>query len=296
MIWKALFNALMGGRRRGGEDGGGSLHVHSKGGGLGDELMALCAAQAACRSQPTLKVTLCARYHVLFAGAPQVCEVQPLHEGNAALRGTGITYGHRQALPILRQMTAQLGAPDADDFRLELPERPLKLPQGWPHGERPKVLVQTSASDWTPNKQWLGEHWITLIESLPHEFSIVEVGAKSVLPVVPRHPGWHTLAGKTSLEEFISCFRAATLFLGPVSSGMHLAHGFGLPSVIIVGGYEAANFPYPLAVQLGSRLECAPCWLRSQCPYDRRCLSEITPDEVRSHLMAQLGGALQRHG
>lgn len=272
---------------------GGVLNVYSKGGGLGDELMTLCAIQAAVRSEPALKIALHARHHSLLHGAPVIAELRQFEGGSA---GMGITYAHKHPLPILRQMAAQIGVPDAHDFALELPERPLRLPAGWPHDHHPKVLVQISASEWTPNKQWPLEHWATLIENLPPEFSIIEVGGSPAMPVSPRHPKWRTLAGQTTLEEYVSCFRAATLFVGPVSSGMHLAHAFRLPSVILTGGYEAANFPYPRAMQLGSSVECAPCWLRTPCPHDLRCLREITPDLARSHLMAHLTGTLGQHG
>lgn len=273
--------------------GEGVLDVYSKGGGLGDELMVLCAIQAAVRKEPTLRISFQARHHSLLHGAPGLEEVRLFDVRGA---GSGITYAHKHPMPILKQMAAQLGVPDADDFALMLPDRPLRLPAGWPDDDAPKILVQISASDWTPNKQWPLEHWATLIESLPPEYSVIEVGAKPAMPATPRHPKWRTLGGQTTLDEYVSCFGAATLFIGPVSSGMHLAHAFRLSSIIIVGGYEAADFPYPRAVQLGSSVECAPCWLRTPCPLDRRCLREIHPEDVVKKIQGRLEGACRSDG
>lgn len=288
MNWGVVFGWLTRALNRGHQRrlGGG---VFSKGGGLGDELMVLCAIQAVRRKQPALDIAFCARNHQLLNGAIGVGAVRSFDSAAAARTGIGISYSERHELPILKQMTAQMGVPDADDFSLELPERPLCLPGGWPPGDELKILVQVSGSGWTPNKQWPLDYWRKFIESLPEELSIIELGTHPAFPSPPGHPGWCSLAGQTSLEEFASCFRACGAFVGPVSGGMHLAHAFRVPSVIITGGYEAANFPYPLAIQLGTGIECAPCWLRTPCPYDRRCLREITPERVAGELMKQIG-------
>lgn len=272
------------------------LHVYSKGGGVGDELIAACAIQAAVRRQPGLEIVYHARFQTLLDGLAGPRTVAPFDETYLRQNSKGLTYAHKHSLPIPKQMTAQLGVPDADDFSLDLPERPIRLPAGWPAGDNPRILVQVSASGYTPNKQWPLKHWQALIEELPEGFSVIEVGTVTAFSTPPRHPGWCSLAGQTSLEEFASCFRACSAFVGPVSGGMHLAHAFRVPSVIITGGYEAANFPYPLATQIGSGVECAPCWLRTPCPHERRCLREISPETVTKALFRHLGFERHVHG
>jgi len=269
------------------ETGGERTHVFSKAGGLGDELMAAMAIQATAAIHPSARLVFHTRFQSLFEGLLGASAVRPLQHPLPA-NAVGLTYAAKQPLSVPAQMAAQLGV-TADAFPIQLPERPLHLPGGWPDSEARVVLVQTTASGWTPNKQWPAEYWLQLINRLPAEWKVVEVGTESALEQAPDHPGWRSLVGRTDLEEYISCFRRANGFVGPVSSGMHLAHAYKLPSVIIVGGYEAAHFPYPLARQLGSDLPCAPCWLRTPCPYDRRCLREITPEQVLAELLTQVG-------
>ena len=199
---------------------GSRRHVYSRGGGIGDELIAVCAIQAATRRRGDLDIAYHTRYRWLFEGVTGPGAVFTFDEKHLRESGTGLTYAHKQALPIVRQMTAQLGVPEADDFTVNLPVRSVPLPAQWPGGDQPRILVQISASDWTPNKQWPLSHWTSLIESLPEDFSIIEVGSRPALDAAPRHRGWLSLAGRTSLEEFVSCVRSATAFIGPVSSGM----------------------------------------------------------------------------
>jgi hypothetical protein len=269
------------------------IDVFSKAGGLGDELMAVMAIQAKAASHPTARLVFHTRFFSLFDGLPGAHTVVPLQHplpGNAI----GLTYAAKQPLSVPAQMAAQLGVTSAT-FPVELPERPLRLPTGWPGPDAGSriLLIQTAASGWTPNKQWPAEFWLQWINRLPPEWHVVEVGTESALEQIPNHPGWHSLVGTTQLEEYVSCFRRADAFVGPVSSGMHLAHVYKVPSVIIAGGYEAAHFPYPLARQLGSHLPCAPCWLTTPCPYDRRCLRDITPDQVLQELLTHGGKKLK---
>lgn len=259
--------------------------VYSKGGGLGDELMTLCALQAAQRKDPSVQFLFYTRFYSLLRGAPSVTEMRPLSPNTILDGAIALGYRHHQKLPILNQLAAELYQPTADDFTLRLADRTYSLASQWPTEADTVVLIQTTASAWTPNKQWPEESWRAFIESLPHQISIVEVGTNSALKTTPRHPKWHSLVGHTTMEEYAACFQRASVFVGPVSSGMHLAHGFGIPSVIIVGGYEAANFPYPLARQIGSDVSCAPCWLRSACPLNLSCLRTITADQVRAEVI-----------
>jgi len=74
---------------------------------------------------------------------------------------------------------------------------------------------------------------------------------------------------------------AADLHVGPDSGPMHVAAAAGTPSVVIYGGYiDPANTLYPGNVALTVPVSCSPCWLRSPCPFERRCLSGISPGSV----------------
>jgi ADP-heptose:LPS heptosyltransferase len=64
---------------------------------------------------------------------------------------------------------------------------------------------------------------------------------------------------------------------------MHIAAAVGTPAVVIYGGYiDPVATGYPGHIHLYSPVECAPCWLRVPCPYAKKCLHQITPDQVEA--------------
>jgi ADP-heptose:LPS heptosyltransferase len=81
----------------------------------------------------------------------------------------------------------------------------------------------------------------------------------------------------------------ADLFVGPPSSGMHLANSYRVPSVIIYGGYESPmSYNYPQSEALYNSVVCAPCWKTTECPYARECLHGITPKDVFERMAKRL--------
>lgn len=261
-------------------------HVASKAGGLGDELMALGVAQAAKRIYPSWKCVFHTRHFTLLKDAPGldgIVEFEPHVQPNRI----ELTYRSKSNHSLNQQMAVQLGI-DPPDYRIELPRF-----MEWPSNStvrdrRVKLAIQTDSSGWTPNKDWPQSHWLEFIESLPSNWVITELGRETLFVEPPKHPGFQSYSGKTSLVEYARMIQKADLFIGPPSGGMHVAHAYKRPSVIIVGGYESNHYPYPLARQLGTNLPCAPCWLRSPCPYDRQCLKVITPAQVLQEAIALL--------
>ena len=64
------------------------------------------------------------------------------------------------------------------------------------------------------------------------------------------------------------------------STPYHLAY---IVIVVIYGGYiDPVATGYPGHINLYSPVECAPCWLRTPCPYAKKCLHQITPDQVEA--------------
>ncbi len=263
------------------------LDVVSAAGGLGDELMALGVVQAAASVAKSCRIT----YHVRHAAimpegheAFRIVRYAPDHIPKHAIH---LTYRAKCRLSLVEQMGRQLGL-RLRNWPIVLPQRPRSdLPTDFPASGQ-VVVIQPSASKWTPNKEWPRDSWRHLIELLPEDIEIIEIGTESAFSRPPRHPRFRSFAGRTSVQQFAACIQEADLFVGPPSGGMHFAHAYRVPSVIIVGGYEAPHYPYSLAVQLGSSLRCAPCWLRTPCPYDRRCLREITVEQVRQAVLDQV--------
>src|SRR5262249_32284351 len=90
-----------------------------------------------------------------------------------------------------------------------------------------------------------------------------------------------TLAGKTSLSEFMDLIQGCDLFVTNDTGTMHVAAGLGVPTLAIFGPTnELETRP------LGARAEiavgeafCRPCKLR-HCPIDHRCMNSISVDHV----------------
>jgi ADP-heptose:LPS heptosyltransferase len=151
----------------------------------------------------------------------------------------------------------------------------------WAHLPRPHIVVSRHGSSWTPNKEWPNAYWRELIRRLAGRAAVIEIGVSAQSPTDSFGPHYVDLRSRTSLNEFIATIAAADLHIGPVSAPVHIAAAAGKRSVVIIGGYEhPSNTNYPGNIALYTPVECAPCWLRTPCPHDRKCLNVISPRQV----------------
>jgi len=92
--------------------------------------------------------------------------------------------------------------------------------------------------------------------------------------------------GRLTWHEVEQTLESATAVVGNNSGLAHLAGQIGTPTLVVFSG----TVPYvewmprgPKVMVLAKDTVCAPC--RSGfCPYDKRCLREITPDTVYKQL------------
>ena len=97
-------------------------------------------------------------------------------------------------------------------------------------------------------------------------------------PIAERHVD---LRGTTSERQFCAWISLADLVVSPVTSAVHIAAAYGIPTLSVLGGYELPiTASYPEHVTLHRSPRCSPCWLREPCPFDRKCLKDISVDEV----------------
>ena len=93
------------------------------------------------------------------------------------------------------------------------------------------------------------------------------------------------MRSQTTLQELVAAIAAADLHVAPITGSVHIAAAIGVPTVVIYGGYEPpVCTDYPGNISLYSPVECAPCWLKTPCPYGKKCLHMITVDEVEAAL------------
>ncbi|HYM11685.1 MAG TPA: lipopolysaccharide heptosyltransferase II [Bryobacterales bacterium] len=89
-------------------------------------------------------------------------------------------------------------------------------------------------------------------------------------------PPARSLAGRTSLGQFIDLAAACLAFLTNDSGAMHIASAVGVPTVAVFGATDpAATGPTAsLARIVRTPVECSPCLLR-ECPIDHRCMTRV---------------------
>jgi ADP-heptose:LPS heptosyltransferase len=262
------------------------LRLAPPGGGVGDELMATAVLREIKRRNPLCHLTFLSHRPDFFRHLPYLDAVElftPADSNSALFLSYSVDDNvvppprplislMAESVGLIMQST-QLDRPQLN-ISAELSARLATIPA-------PRIVVQPSASRWTPNKNWPATNWMELIKKLTEKFSVIEVGTETCLPTTELGPRFHSFIGQTDLNGFAHIISQATVFVGPVSGGMHLANAFQIPSVIIIGGYESPHgYQYPRSTMFYSPVFCAPCWLTTPCPYEQKCLKLIHPQAV----------------
>jgi ADP-heptose:LPS heptosyltransferase len=144
--------------------------------------------------------------------------------------------------------------------------------------DKPILAICTKSKE--PVKNWSEANWLELIQNLKANFSIIQLGDDRE----PIFEGVHRFAGKLSMRESAALLSLALYFVGPDSLLMHVANGLNIPSSIIFGGSRPVGcFGYTNNVNLGSTLECSPCWIHhgyDKCQHDLKCLNQISVSHI----------------
>ncbi len=153
--------------------------------------------------------------------------------------------------------------------------------------EKPIVIISPGAS-YGPAKRWPASRFAHLASLLQEKkgAEILIIGAKEEMDIatsislsMPRRPT--ILTGATSLAELVGLISLATLFISNDTGPMHIANALGVPVVAIFGPTDPAvtgPFQKP-SVCLKKEVPCWPCSYRA-CPYDHRCMTGISAEEV----------------
>ena len=236
------------------------------------------------RRNPDCRITVYTDYRDLVAGLPFINHIRPSERPQ-----NGLFLGYERSLPpcrhIARIIGDQLGVAVRDvqpscAVRADLVER---YRRDWAGRPRPLVLVNRRAGPFTPNKDWPDEHWDDLVARLAARATVIEVNRQPSTSTTRPGGSYLDLRGRTALPELIAAIAAADLLVAPITGTVHIAAAMGVPSVVIYGGYELPDCSaYPGNINLYSPVECSPCWLHTPCPHGRKCLHQITPDQVEA--------------
>jgi heptosyltransferase-2 len=98
-----------------------------------------------------------------------------------------------------------------------------------------------------------------------------------------------SLAGMTTLVEFMQLVQGCDLFITNDTGTMHVAAGLGVPTLAVFGPTNEHQ-TRPLAARVSlitGKAYCRPCKLR-HCPIDHRCMTSVTVDQVREAALTML--------
>ena len=160
-----------------------------------------------------------------------------------------------------------------------------------------KILIGIGAgASFGTAKRWPGERFASLAARVhrdlgatpvffgsPEEADLVE----SLLPGAGSAA--RSLAGKTTLPDFIRLIPGCDLFITNDTGTMHVAAALGVPTIALFGPTDE-NGTRPLGAQsevLAGVADCRPCKLR-ECPIDHRCMTSLSVDAVFEAARARL--------
>lgn len=147
-----------------------------------------------------------------------------------------------------------------------------------PAKTKPWIAIQsTGLSEWTDNKNWGHQNMARVVQKLRNKFSFVQLGAAAD----PALDVDLNLCGRVNVRQAVATLVSCQALICQVGFLMHAAAALQIPSVVIYGGFEAPwQSGYAWNENLYNPVECSPCWLTTPCPYEKKCLQEITCDQV----------------
>jgi len=143
-------------------------------------------------------------------------------------------------------------------------------------------------------KQWPISYFARLIDIIGERLNtkILIFGGKTdrkavseILEQVKSKNNVISIAGETSIEEFIAIVQKCDLFIGNDSGPCHIAGFLGIPTLTIFSGHVSPYEWHPLGqktLSIRVDLPCAPCYKANpeQCSFDLKCLKFLWPEKV----------------
>ena len=164
------------------------------------------------------------------------------------------------------------------------------LPEVRPEWKGRIVLVPSAAWEM---KRWPVDHWKELVRRLPDEGFVILGGPKDgfcadIAAVAPDRV--LNLAGQLSLLESTAVVAQASRVVSADTGLIHVADLLGVPGVLLLGPTAFGRTSGSSVQVLEKPLPCRPCTKdgRGRCSQAvwRRCMVEITPDEVAESVLA----------
>ena len=160
-----------------------------------------------------------------------------------------------------------------------------------------QVIGINPGASYGPAKRWPAQNYARLADLLQEKVraTILIIGsldeAKTAGDLSSAMTGEAVnLTGQTSLRLLAGLISLASLFISNDSGPMHLANALRVPVVALFGPSDPLRtrpFQQPSTV-LKKDVPCWPCSYRV-CPFDHRCMMNITPEEAYEAGVKYLG-------
>lgn len=147
------------------------------------------------------------------------------------------------------------------------------------------IILQATARA-SANKHWTWANWEGLVAAMP-EYTFIQLGADGDEKV----RGAVNLLGQTSFREALGLIKYCKSFVGVDSSLAHATNAFGIPGIVLFGASPHEIFSHANNINITKGLRCSPCMdilFKEVCPYNNRCMTSITVEEVKAALLKQL--------
>jgi ADP-heptose:LPS heptosyltransferase len=190
--------------------------------------------------------------------------------------------------PSISRLVAN--ARDRDALERKMPELPATTE--W-------IVVNINAGQTSLERRWAPDRYIEVVRVLAMEntrrrfaFTGSPDEARYVSSVLFSAPDLRqtavNFAGRLTLGELVALLERSSLLLTNDSGPMHIAEAVGTPVVALFGPESPSLYgPGGKAGVIYKGIPCSPCLTvynakQFVCPYDARCMKEITVDEVLS--------------
>ncbi len=172
------------------------------------------------------------------------------------------------------------------------PERQQQLIQQHGLNTAQKILALCAGAEYGAAKRWSAEYYAEVAkQKLQDGWQVWLFGSgkdKDIAEQINQLTGQQCVdfCGKTSISEAVELMSLSDVVISNDSGLMHVASALN-KNLIAIYGSSDPNFTPPLSDQakiLYLGLECSPCFKR-ECPLGHtRCLTDINPDQVLSHI------------
>ncbi|QOX79025.1 glycosyltransferase family 9 protein [Trichlorobacter lovleyi] len=161
-------------------------------------------------------------------------------------------------------------------------------------GDKPFVTIFPGAS--IPERRWGADRFRAVAAALVQKgYGVVVVGGtvdRTDAQTIADESGLD-LAGRTSLAETAAVISRSALLISADSGLLHVAIGLGVPTVSLFGPGRALKWAPrgKLHTVINKNLSCSPCTsfgTTPPCPYNARCMQEISVSEVIDHCVKQI--------